>query len=135
MNPAEVRAAAVIAEKLRTGLTHPGDPQRNQPPISFPILPFRTHAGMPPKMVEEISAFPTLWGEAIVHAVTTDADAVIVDKTVLSQLEAASQQPGEHVIITCRRCSTPLLRLRVHGSNTVADPRLLAKTLSDHDCT
>lgn len=63
---------AMIADKLRTGLIHPGDPARDQPakPVIIPGL--KPTAGMPQQMAEQVSEAATMIAEAIVALIETD---------------------------------------------------------------
>jgi hypothetical protein len=73
------RITELIAAKLRSGLTHPGDPERNIP--SRPIVtPFGRTAGMPKEMADLMNASTKMWAEAIVHTIETEGGCELVPR-------------------------------------------------------
>jgi|SRR5215207_7455329 len=69
----------LLADALRTGLTHPGDPDRRIPPKPI-VLPFGHAAGRPKEMNDLMDATVKLLSEAIVHHIETEGDSEIVPR-------------------------------------------------------
>lgn len=112
--------AELIARKLRDGLLHPGDPERNIAPTPI-ALPFRT-TGMPAEMADLINDTVKLLSEAIVHAIESEGDCEIVPRADAKSLRiAAGDKAGAPNLVPVHcRCDrdfqNPLVIL------TVTDP-------------
>lgn len=133
MNDIERRVAALVTEKLQTGLTHPGDRAKNQLPLSIPLATFRTTA-MPPQLAETVNATTGLIGEAIVHTIQAEGDCTIIDNSELNQLRATAAtvdaEPPQRVTVYCRACSNPILMLKVKDGRARVDGQIMLATLS-----
>lgn len=139
MDPAGVNSAmmadpsiiALLAEKLRTGLIHPGDPNSNKPAVAFP-MPFRT-SHLPKQLADQAAEATRLWAEAIVAHIENDGHCTIINTAELEQLRNDAATPAETVTVHCRKCdktAKPLLVLSIRGKHTMIDGRQLITTLS-----
>lgn len=111
--------ADLIATKLRDGIIHPGDLDRDIAPTPIK-LPFST-AGMPKEMGDLLSKTVTLLSEAIVNTIVTEGDVELVPRAEVATLRiTAGDAGGLRVVPIHCRCDTkrqdPLAIL------TVADP-------------
>jgi hypothetical protein len=118
------RVAELIAQRMPTGLPHPGNRETNQPPILIPLPAFRT-TGMPAEMADQISNTTTLIGEAIVNLIETEGDSEIIGRAELDGLRAAEQRPGAPLAVLCSGCRKPLLWLNVVNGQAVVNTHVL----------
>lgn len=129
----EQRVAALIVTKLKTGLTHPGDPANDRPALSIPLLTFRT-AGMHEELAKAVTQTTDLIGEAIVYTIQADGDTTIVDNTELARLRDAAaladSQPANRIAVTCRGCGNTMFTLPVKGGHANVDGPTLLSVLS-----
>jgi hypothetical protein len=70
---------AIIANKLTTGLYHPGDPAKEQLPTTL-RLPFFRGVGAPPEMVRQVNETVMMMAEAIVYLIETDGQCDLVPR-------------------------------------------------------
>lgn len=121
------RIAALISEKLRTGIDHPGDVTSDQAAMPI-ILPAFRAAGMPPEMAELVNRTADLLGEAIVHTIETEGKTRLVPVDEQGQMKAAEMSPAQlppvnRIIGVYCRCdrsrSNPLLMLTITEDNHV----------------
>src|SRR4029077_2389578 len=96
--PVNSKAVKLLAERLPSGLIHPGDPDSNEPPKVIP-LPGLSNLGMPPGMAAHFAAeaglsndAPKVIAEAIFN-VLENGGFVIVPETELDQLRAEAATP------------------------------------------
>lgn len=109
----------MIAEALRNGIMHPGDPDNNIEPRPI-VLPFKARPGMPKEMTDLLGETTKLLSEAIVHLIETEGNAELVDRTELRELRfAGSDGSLDRTIPVYCRCNqkVPLVVL------TVRDPQ------------
>lgn len=127
-------AVELLAARLASGLVHPGDPERDQPPVAMP-LPGLSSTGIPPEMAEHFATeaglphndAPRLLAEAIVALLETElaGGSTIVADTDLAALrtEAAAAPEGRRVIAVHCNCditlANPLLELTVGNTDRV----------------
>lgn len=130
------RIAALIAEKLHTGLPHPGDPDDNQPPLLIPLPGFRA-AGLPPEYVEHARSAAKLIGEALVNVIETEGESEIVSKTELERIRAADTRPHQPTPIACAQCGNPILHANTHNGRITLPPAALRRLnpACPHDTT
>jgi hypothetical protein len=103
------RITDLIAAKLRSGLTHPGDPERNIP--SRPIVtPFGHTAGMPKQMADLMVASTKLWAEAIVHVIETEGATELVPRAeAITMRRAVGEGPAAPLALAVHcRCDRTL---------------------------
>lgn len=81
--------AELIAERLATGLVHPGDGTPSQPQMTIALPAFRS-AGMPTELKKQVDLTTKLIGEAIVHLIETEGDHVLVQRAEFDALRAAA---------------------------------------------
>lgn len=110
-NPA---IAALIAERLPTGLPHPGRPAENQPPVPL-VLPGFATTGMSAQQAESVNATAIAFAEAVVNLIETDGKSTIIANTELAQLRTMDEQPGGAVPILCEQCNQPMFHLKAKG--------------------
>jgi hypothetical protein len=148
-NPLETRAAQLIAERLPTGLLHPGDPTANPPVQPRPIiLPGMSHNGIPAEAAEHFaheagmphSDVPKLFSEAIMATITTELDATLITNTELAQLRERATEldasTGTKALAVQLRCNTrePFLRVATNRAVVQVDCAQ-AKAQIAHVCT
>lgn len=107
------RIADLLAERLPTGLEHPGDPEQNRPAFTVPLPALRS-TGLPPEMAEQFakeaglpsSDAPLLLATAIVNTIETAGDSTIIGNTELAELRAAAAEAstGARIIRVHCRC-------------------------------
>lgn len=102
-------AAHLIAERLPTGLPHPGNPAENRPPTLIPMPGFRT-TGLPDDMAKAVNATALFIGEAIVNLLETDGNLELVDATNAHQ-RRGELAGMESTIIRCRHCGHVLVAI------------------------
>lgn len=122
MNDVEARIAALLTEKLKTGIMHPGNTDKGTEPRPI-LLPFMSASGRPKEMNDLIDATARMLGEAVVSTIVTDGDCELVPKGEAGQLRVAAgtEGPGPNFVPVYCRCNgdTPLFVL------TVTDPRAI----------
>ena len=92
----------LIAERLPSGLLHPGDPTNNQPAKLLPLPGLRS-SGLPPELAEEfakaagfpVSDVPKLIAEALIHLIETDGQCTIVLNRQLAEQQAQTTTPEQ----------------------------------------
>ena len=107
-----------IANKLREGLTHPGDGKANTA-FALPMAMFRA-TGMSAQMIEQFAKeaglphgdMPKLTGEAIVHEIEASGR-TIVDNTDLQKLQASAVPVAteQRIVLKCNLCGNMLFGL------------------------
>lgn len=135
MNEIEQQVANLVAQGLRDGLVHPGDPAQNQPPIAIPLAAFRGAPTLPPDQAEHLQATAQLVAEAIVALISTQA--TIVDPQELVELKGGDHPPAPTgtTMVYCRRCHKPLVGIPVRDGVATVDPGLFVNSLSAHRCS
>lgn len=73
------RIAALIADRLVNGITHPGSVEEDQPPMLMRLPMFRT-VGVAPEVHQQVDMTVKLIAEAIVHLIHTDGHIDFVAK-------------------------------------------------------
>lgn len=129
----------LIAERLPTGLVHPGDENTKPKVLALPGFASR---GIPPEMAKHFADqaglppndAPRVWAEAIVHLIESDGGCVIVPKAEWEDVQARSQTPQDastHTVAVHCRCNRlePILsvdagRAKVTTSGGVLKQRL-----------
>jgi len=94
----------LIAQRLSTGLEHPGDPARNIPPRPI-ALPFGKTAGMPEEMADLVNGTVTMIAEAIVYLIETDGATELVPREEARAMRDAVSEgipEGPFVPLLCR---------------------------------
>lgn len=130
----EQRVAELIADRLRKGLIHPGDPDREIPPTPLK-LPFGPAPGRPPEMEKLLDRTVTLLSEAIIHTIIVDGDCEITPRAEAKSLRiAAGDKAGAPNMVPihchCDRVN-PLAVLTVTDpDNIVVDGRTLLSQLA-----
>jgi hypothetical protein len=128
------RAVDLIAERLPNGLTHPGDPNSNQPAMVLP-MPGLSSLGMAAEQAAEFASeaglpsndAPRLLAEALVHLLETDGGFELVDRARLEELEAAAKTPDEAapaaptVSVLCAHFRKPLAQLTAGRAQVLVD--------------
>ena len=134
MNELETRIANVVAQGLRDGLIHPGDPAQNQPPIAIPLAAFRGSPTLPPDQAEHMQATTQLVAEAIVALISTQVE--LVDPAELTELRDGDHPPAPDgtTMVYCRQCHLPLVGLPIREGVSTVDPRVLANNVTAHRC-
>lgn len=111
--------AALIAQRLRDGLMHPGD-GRNPVLLSLPV--FRTN-NQPPEVARHVATTTTMIAEAVIALIEGEGGCVIVDKHDYEDLQGNAGGGSRVVPVHCRcdRTRSNLLMLL-----TVSDkPRIV----------
>jgi hypothetical protein len=126
--------AELIAQKLRTGLTHPGYPDKGIEPTAIP-LPFVSKAGMPKEMSDLMDGTAKLLSEAIIDIEETDGDCEIVPRGEARSLRrAAGDKMPTTMLVYCRcdkKRADPLISLTVTDpDNIVIDGPTLIRGLA-----
>lgn len=106
-----------IAQGLRKGFIHPGDPKRGTKPTPI-MLPFGGTPGMPPEMVDLLDGTAKLLAECIVALIEQDGEVVERDELRALRYTAADtalNPLGTPVYCRCNKVD-PLLVL------TILDP-------------
>lgn len=118
-----------ITDAFRTGLPHPGNPQRDQKPSTF-VLPGFNGKGLPPELADHVTATARVVAEAVVAVIETDHE--IVSKEEIAQLRrVCSDVPSQDIQVICRRCKNLLVSLSYHGDHQIAiDGRALLTRLA-----
>lgn len=127
-------AVELLANRLASGLVHPGDPDTGQPPVSLP-LPGLSTTGIPPEMAQAFAAeaglphndAPRLLAEAIVALLETDlaGGSTIIADADLDALRAAAAEPPGGVRVIGVHCacditmSKPLMNVVVGNTDHV----------------
>lgn len=103
---ADPAIAELIAEGLHSGLTHPGDPDKDVPPTPVRLAAFKAPPGAPAEMSDLINGTTKLVAEAIVHLIETKGGSQIVPAGELATLRlTAGESDGPLLMeISCRRC-------------------------------
>lgn len=132
LSDTEARAVAAVNKGFTEGFIHPGDEDKQMPPVAIPS-PFRT-GGLAPELTTHIEATAKLMAEAIVHTIADEV--VMVDKAAYAKLTDTEHPPTPQgrVTVYCR-CGDPLTRLVVNDSNvaTVDGPTFTSE-LEGHTC-
>ena len=132
------RIAQLISERLRSGLTHPGDPAHDVPAKQL-VLPFGRQAGMPEEMTRLVDATVKQLGEAIVYLIESEGESAIVDRLVYEDQQAQLMPPPVKRVIPvhCRcdkRWTDPLMMLSVDARpRIIVDGAQLIEQLSKRD--
>jgi len=114
----------LIAQRLSTGLTHPGDRARNIPerPIA---LPFGKTAGMPKEMADLVNGSVTMIAEAIVYLIETDGATELVPREEAQAMRDAVSEgvpEGPFVPLLCRcdrNRERPLAMLTMNSTEAI----------------
>ena len=115
---------SLIAQRLNTGLNHPGDPARNIParPIA---LPFGKTAGMSEEMSELVSNSVTMIAEAIVYLIETDGATELIPREEARAMRDAVSEgvpEGPFVPLLCRcdrKRERPLAMLTMNSTEAI----------------
>ena len=121
-----------ITNGIRTGLPHPGNPDTDQPPMTF-VLPGFDGKGLPPELGEHITATARMVAEAIVALI--EADNEIVPTAEIARLRRiAADAPQRNILIVCRKCSQPLVAFVYNGDSQISvDPKPMLTTLANRN--
>lgn len=111
----------VLAEKLRDGFLHPGDPEHDVPPTPI-LLPFRPPKGAPKEMADLMNGTIKLLTECIVAAIEQDADCEIVPRAEAATMRRAVGMGPEGPAITPVFCRCDTKRANPLALLTVTDP-------------
>lgn len=122
-----------IAQKLRTGLCHPGD--SNTPSRIVPLPGFR-NTGMSDEQAEEfIGQAAKVVAEALFHEIDSFGAAIGITKAEVEQLrqDAADAPDGTRVVtLHCGNVNSPaLLQLTVGKTDQVVIPKAALNALKD----
>lgn len=104
------RIVDLIAERLPTGLVHPGDENTKPKVLALPGFAGR---GIPPEMARHFADeaglppndAPKVWAEALVHLIESDGGCVIVPKTEWDDVKAQSTAPDASSPVVAVHCS------------------------------
>jgi hypothetical protein len=135
------RAAALIAERLPTGLLYPGNPALNQPAKLIP-LPGLRNLGISPDQATQFANeaglpsndAPKLIAEALIHTLETDGGIELVDKSEIADLRAQLAAPQQvnpaapMVDVCCRDCGARMFQIPVNRSLQ----RISSRALREH---
>jgi hypothetical protein len=105
----------LIADALRNGIVHPGDPLKRIEPRPL-RLPFKPSPGMPKEMTDLLEETTKQLAEAIVHLIEAEGGCELVPREELRALRFADSDGdlGRSVPVYCRcDASTPLMVLSV----------------------
>lgn len=128
------KIAELLASRLGEGMSHPGNPDKGQPPTLIPLPGFRT-TGLPEEQAKAYQGAAQAFGEAVVFTIETDGESEIVPKSELAQLRAAEAEPGDAVPVACQSCSEPLFWLQgKNGRLTLPATGLAALARTKHQC-
>jgi hypothetical protein len=114
----------LIASRLNTGLTHPGDPARNIPPRPI-ALPFGKTAGMSEEMAQLVNSSVTMIAEAIVYLIETDGATELMPREEARAMRDAVSEgipEGPFVPLLCRcdrERSRPLAMLTMNSTEAI----------------
>lgn len=114
----------LLANKLREGITHPGDPAREIPPRVIQLPVFRT-VGLPKEVADQVDATVKLLAEAVVHTIEVDGEGEIAPKVELANMRANADNARADlrmVAVHCRcdgRREDPLVMLTVTNESQV----------------
>ena len=72
--------AELIADRMASGLHHPGDPQNGQASMDIK-LPLGRMPNMPPEMYENVRSTVRLIAESIVYLIETEGNSDIIRRT------------------------------------------------------
>lgn len=130
--------AQLIGARLRTGLVHPGDPERDLESRQI-ALPFGKTAGMPEEMVNLVNATTDMLAEAIIFLIETDGGCQLIpnDEATAMRRAVKAQPEPEQLPVYCR-CDTaladPLVILRApQGDRIVIDGGALIRGLAERE--
>lgn len=130
------RIAELISARLRSGLVHPGDPDKGLPSRQV-ALPFGNQVGMSTEMSDLLDKTTELLGEAIVHLIESDGASEIVDRgEAVTMRRAVGDAPPPGLVAVHCRCdkgkSDPLVILTAPGPDDriVIDGGALIRGLS-----
>lgn len=103
MNETQQAITNLIERKLREGITHPGDPKRDVPPMPI-ALPFTPRPGQPKEMTDLLDKTVEVLAEAIVHTIVTEGDVELVPRAEAKTLRRTmgTGTPMNVVPIHCR---------------------------------
>lgn len=118
---ANVRIAGLIAKKLREGIVHPGDPERDMPPRPI-MLPFTHAPGRPQEMNDLLDETVKVLSEAIVHIIEVDGNVEMVDHTEARAMRKALGQGPEGPQAVPLHCHCDSQRVDPLAILTVDDP-------------
>lgn len=132
-NPA---IANLIGARLKAGLVHPGDPERNVPSRQV-ALPFGMQKGMPKEMSELVDETTKMIAEAIVFLIETEGGCEIVPRDEAAEMRRAvgQQAPAPLLPVHCH-CdpSNALVFLRAPVNERITiDGGSLIRTLAERD--
>lgn len=138
------RAATLIAERLPTGIPHPG--ADGQKPFMV-TLPGLRSTGIPPEMAAQFAQAaglphtdtPKLVAEAVVNLLETDGQMTIIDNADLAQLrqDAADAPDGTRIMtLRCTCHGREVFQLVIgKGDRATIDPGLLARAVEMHEAS
>lgn len=126
----------LIAARLKSGILHPGDPERDVKPRTM-VLPFMVGRGSQPKEMQDLmDATATMIAESVVHLIETEGDCEIIGRDSADAMRVAggdAPPEGSTVAVHCR-CDprgTPLLVVTMtHPQRAVVDGPLLIRGLT-----
>jgi hypothetical protein len=138
------RAVALLAERLPHGLTHPGDPNSNQPAKVIP-LPGLSDLGMPPGMAEFFAReaglpandAPKVIAEAIVHTLKINRlkivsedylEQLIADAATLEDIDPSAPIVG--VFCKCNR-EKPIVGITIGRARAIISGKALRAMLDE----
>ena len=134
------RVVDLIAERLPTGLVHPGD---ENTPAKVLALPGFANRGIPPEMAKQFADeaglppndAPKVWAEAIVHLIESDGGCVIVPRSEWDDVKARSVVPQEGSPVVAVHCGCnrkdPILTVAAGRAKVTTSGAALKKTLDE----
>ena len=117
--------AELIAKRLREGMVHPGDPDKDIPPTPI-LLPFSHAPGRPKEMNDLLDATVKLLSEAVVFTIVNEGgvDLTPHDEMGALRMAAGDVAPGTNVPVYCALCdpnrSDPLAVLTMTNPGFIA---------------
>lgn len=114
----------LIAERLRTGIVHPGDRGRGIAPTPI-ALPFGAKPGMPKEMADLMDGTVKLLAEAIVHTIEKDGDCEIVPR---SEVRGLRRAVGDEPI-------RAMLPVHCHCDTTLSEPLMVLTVIDPEHIT
>lgn len=121
LTPIEKQMAELVADKLRSGIVHPGDPAREIAPTPI-VLPFGKTAGRPKEMENLLDKTATLLAEAIVHTIVSQGDVELVPRAQAATMRINAGEAGAGLRVVPIHCRCDAGRRDPLAILTVADP-------------
>lgn len=123
---------SMLANRLREGFTHPGDPDKDIPPTPI-LLPFKRSPGMPEEMGELMDGTVKLLTECIVAEIESVAEIVPRNEARAMRRALGDSPDGPALVPISCRCSPgePLAILTVTDpDHIVVDGRIFLRGLA-----